>query len=72
MSHSPPDSPLTHIRPQDISEIRFVDCWTQSTIPGRYGNNALFVTLKSGIGFDVKKGSYVADSTAARSAGVIP
>jgi hypothetical protein len=72
MSHSPPDSPLTRIKPQHIAEIWYVDCWAKSTIPGGYGNNALFVTLKAGIGFDVRKGSFVADSALARNAGVNP
>lgn len=72
MPHSPPNSPLTLIKPQFISEIRYVDCWDR-TLPNRdYYRNALYVTLKAGIGYDLRKGTYVADSASARRAGVIP
>jgi hypothetical protein len=72
MPHSPPNSPLTLIKPQHIAEIRYVNCW-DSTVPNSpFYHNALFVSLKSGIGFDFRRGSYVVDSVSARAAGVIP
>ncbi len=72
MSHSPPNSPLTLIKPQHIAEIRYANCWDTTVPNSPFYHNALFVTLKPGIGFDLRRGSYVADSISARAAGVIP
>jgi hypothetical protein len=72
MPHSPPNSPLTMIRPQHIAEMHYVNCLDQTVPNTPFHHNALFVTLKAGVGFDLKHGSYVADSTVARAAGVIP
>jgi hypothetical protein len=72
MSHSPANSPLTLIKPQHIAEIRYANCWDTTVPNSRFYHNALFVTLKPGIGFDSRRGSYVADSVSARAAGGIP
>jgi hypothetical protein len=49
------------INPEHIAEVRYLDCWDTS-VPGIGGQRALFITLKPGISFDRKRGSYV-DST---------
>lgn len=72
MPHSPPNSPLTMIKPQHIAEMHYVNCLDQTVPNTPFHHNALFVTLKAGVGFDLKHGSYVADSSVARAAGVIP
>lgn len=71
LTHPPSDNPLAGIRAGHVAEMHYVSCWTTSVV-GPHGVNALFVTLKPGIGFDPKHGTYVADSAAARAARVIP
>ena len=56
----PSDSVLAAIRAEHVSEIKYENC--QSTaVPRLGGNNAIFVTLKPGIAFDLKNGSFIAD-----------
>lgn len=71
LTHAPSDAPLARIKAGHIAELRYVNCWKPSEI-GPRGQNGLFVTLRPGIAFDPKRGSYVADSAAARAASVIP
>jgi hypothetical protein len=53
--------------------MRYVNCRAKMDPSlGPRGQNALFVTLKGGIGYEVGIGTFVADSAAAREAGVIP
>jgi hypothetical protein len=59
-----PGSVIAMINPEHIAEVRYLDCWDTS-VPGIGGQRALFVTLKPGISFDRKRGSYV-DSTVVR------
>ncbi len=56
-----PESPLAMIRPQDIATMEYRNCWDTS-MPGVGAENALYITLKPGIAFDWKRGSYPADS----------
>ncbi|MGH7669909.1 MAG: hypothetical protein ACRENQ_10505 [Gemmatimonadaceae bacterium] len=55
------DDALQIIRPQDIAETRHTNC-RDTSIPGHGTRNAIFVTLKPGITFDAKHGSYPVDS----------
>ncbi len=56
-------SVLTSIHPEHIEELTFADCNDQ-TVDKVYGNNAIFVTLKPGIGFEPGVGSYVLQDVA--------
>ncbi len=60
------DSTLASIKAQHIAEIRWVDC-NDTSLPGMGSNNAIYIVLKPGIGWDLKRGSYV-DSVNAPSA----
>lgn len=71
LSHAPTGFPLASIAPAHIAEIRYVGCH-QRPAAGMHSVNALFISLKAGIGFDLKRGSYVVDSALARDAGAIP
>ena len=62
-------SALTSIRPEHIEEMTYNDCMNLSLIGKLHGENAVFVILKPGIGFDPARGSYLAlpgDTTAVR------
>lgn len=59
------DSVLASIRVEHISQIRLVNCWDTS-LPGVGANNALYVSLKPGVDWDWKRGSFVADSGSGR------
>ena len=59
------DSTLATVRSEHLEEIRLVNCWDTS-LPGIGAKNALYVTLKPGIDWDWKRGSFVADSSAYR------
>jgi hypothetical protein len=52
---------LMAIRKEDIEQMTYVNRWDTS-MPGIGGMDAIFVTLKPGIGFNLKYGSFV-DST---------
>lgn len=56
-------SVLTSIHPEHIEELTFADC-NDRTVDKVYGNNAIFVTLKPGIGFEPGVGSYVLQDVA--------
>ena len=71
MAHAPRGSPLEITKPEFIQEMRYVNCWSRPPAGSR-SVNALFITLKPGIAYDVKQGAYVADSAVARAANVIP
>jgi len=59
------------IQPQYIAEMRYTNC-SAKPIVGNRSVDALFITLKPGIGFDLRRGTYVADSATALRAKVIP
>ena len=71
VAHAPPDAPLALVKPQFISEMRYVNC-NATPRAGTRSVNALFIDLKPGIGFDLKRGTYVADTAIARAARVVP
>jgi hypothetical protein len=70
-AHAPAGSPLALIKSEHIAELHYTSCW-QSSAVGMHGENALFVILKPGVDFDLRHGSHVIDSAAARAAHVIP
>ena len=49
---------LEEIRPEHIEEIRYTDCFDTS-VPGLGTRSAAFVILKTGIGYERGKGSFV-------------
>jgi hypothetical protein len=55
------DSVLASIRAAHVEEIRLANCWDTS-LPGVGSNNALYVTLKPGIDWDWKRGSFAVDT----------
>ena len=57
------DSTLATVRIEHLQEIRLVNCWDTS-LPGVGAKNALYVTLKPGVDWNWKRGSFVADSAA--------
>ena len=64
------DSTLASIKAQHIAEIRWVDC-NDHSLPGMGSNNAIYIVLKPGIGWDFKRGSYI-DSVDAPAASKRP
>jgi hypothetical protein len=46
------------IKPEHIAELNYADCFN-SSVGKNHSNNALFVALKPGIGFEPGRGSYV-------------
>jgi hypothetical protein len=70
-SHAAESLPLGSLRPEHVVEIRYANCRERSTL-GPRGSNALFVTLRPGVGYEVRRGTFIADSAVARAAGVIP
>jgi hypothetical protein len=48
------------IKPEHIAEMKYVDCRDTEATDMPKGQNALFVVLKPGIGFDPAQGSFVA------------
>jgi propanediol dehydratase small subunit len=69
-AHATANSPLARIRPEYIASMRYVSCWNKAP-DQRFGRDALYITLKPGVGYDYARGTYVADSASARDAGVI-
>jgi len=69
-AHATPSSPLARIKPAYIAEMRYVSCWNKAP-DQRFGQDALYITLKPGVGYDYARGTYIADSVSARDAGVI-
>ena len=55
------DSVLASIRAEHVQDIRLVNCWDTS-LPGVGSNNALYVSLKPGVDWDWKRGSFVPDT----------
>src|SRR5262249_33498216 len=50
------------IKPEHIAEVTYHDCFDQSV--GKVNSDlAMFIALKPGTGFDLKRGSYVIDDT---------
>lgn len=60
---SPPalDSLLASIQAEHVHDIQLVNCWDIS-LPGVGANNALYVSLKPGVDWDYRRGSFVVDS----------
>ena len=56
---------LSVIRPEHIAEMTYNDCFEKSVRVNR-GDNAAFVILKPGVGYDNEEGSYVIDGPAPR------
>jgi hypothetical protein len=54
-------SALEKIRPEHIDEMNYVDCRDSKSTDMVRGQNAVFVTLKPGVGYDPVIGSFVAD-----------
>ena len=71
LSHASSAYPLARIAPKYIAEIRYTSC-TMQPVAGPRSINALFISLKPGVGFDIKRGAFIADSSVARAAGLIP
>ena len=63
----PPDSVLAEIFAEHVQEIKYENCGS-TTVAKNGGNNAIFVTLKPGIAFDLRNGSHVIDAEAANRA----
>ena len=56
----PSDSVLAEIRAEHVSEIKYESCFS-NVVNKMGGSDAIFVTLKPGIAFDLKYGSFIAD-----------
>ncbi len=70
-SHAAESLPLGSLRPEHVVEIRYASCHERSSL-GPRGTDALFVTLRPGVGYEVGRGTFIADSMVARASGVIP
>jgi hypothetical protein len=58
--YNPRTEILSTIRGEDIEEMHYLNCWARP--PAGLRNDALYITLKPGIAWDWKHGSYFADS----------
>jgi hypothetical protein len=54
---------MSMIKPEHIAEMNYADCF-DNTVDKLHAQDALFVVLKDGIGFDTRRGSYVVDDSA--------
>lgn len=63
-------SALASIHPEHIEEMTYVDCLDGKSTDVPHGQNAVFVVLKPGVGFDPGIGSYVIQPSAAVGAQV--
>lgn len=70
-SHASSALPLGSLKPEHVVEMHYNNCRARTDL-GPRGVDALFVTLKPGIGYRLGVGTFVADSAVARQAGVIP
>jgi hypothetical protein len=52
------ESVLRTIKVEHIAEMRYVNCW-DTTLPENGMNNAVFIDLKPGVGWDWKNGSHM-------------
>ena len=57
------DTILASIKGEHIGEMRYISCW--DTPPDGLQRDALYITLKPGVDWDWKHGSFVADSALA-------
>jgi hypothetical protein len=57
-------SVLAKIKPEHIEEMNYVDCRDNKSNDMPRGQNAVFVALKPGIGYDPVRGTYVVDAAA--------
>ena len=55
-------SVLARIHPEHIDEMNFVDCRDSESTDMVRGQNALFVVLKPGVGYDPYRGTYALDA----------
>lgn len=60
-------SVLSSIHPEHIAEINYADC-NDFSVDATRARNAVFVTLKPGVGFEPGRGSYVVDTGSATDA----
>jgi carboxypeptidase family protein len=60
------DSTLASVKAEHIDQIRWVDC-NDHSLPGMGTSNAIFITLKPGVGWDYARGSFVDSSTAPKA-----
>ena len=70
-SHADRSLPLGNLNPHHVVEMHYSGCSGPAPL-GPRSLNALYVTLKPGIGYDPEKGTFVDDSAVARRAGLIP
>jgi hypothetical protein len=64
-------SALDKVRPEHIAEMSYVDCRDTHSTDMVRGQNALFVVLKPGIGYDLVRGSFVAAEPAVAGAATV-
>jgi hypothetical protein len=55
-------SALAKIRPEHVEEMKYVDCRDTESTDFAHGQNAVFVVLKPGIGYDMQTGTYVIET----------
>jgi hypothetical protein len=65
-------SALASIKPEHILEINYIDCYIADPVHKKGSDNAVYVALKPGIGFDPGIGSFVVDTARTEKANALP
>ena len=67
-----PWSALAGIKPEHILEINYIDCYVYDPVHKKGSDDAVYIALKSGIGYDPGRGSFVVDTARTEKANDLP
>lgn len=67
-----PWSALAAIRPEHILEINYIDCYIKDPVHQKGSEQAVYIALKPGIGYDPAVGSFVVDTGRTEKANQLP
>jgi hypothetical protein len=67
-----PWSALASIKPEHILEINYIDCYIYDPVHKKGSEDAVYIALKPGIGYDPGVGSFVVDTARTANANELP
>ncbi len=67
-----PWSALAAIKPEHILEINYIDCYIYDPVHKKGSDDAVYIALKPGIGYDPGRGSFVVDTARTEKANDLP
>jgi hypothetical protein len=67
-----PWSALASIKPEHILEINYIDCYINDPVHKKGSDQAVYIALKPGIGYDPAVGSFVVDTARTAKANELP